>query len=52
MRADETIGHYVRRRLRHRASESDYARIGTVVVVVREMDVGRIKRVGVKLSRV
>lgn len=36
VRADETIGHYVRRRLRHRASEGDYARIGNVVVMVRK----------------
>ncbi|MGD8430906.1 MAG: potassium/proton antiporter [Ectothiorhodospiraceae bacterium] len=51
MRGDDSIGYYVRRRLRHRASEGDYVRLGNVVVVVREMDGGRITRVGVKLPK-
>jgi cell volume regulation protein A len=51
VREGETIGDYVDRRLRHKASEGDLVELGNVVLVVREMDQRRIVKVGVKLPR-
>ncbi|HKJ95950.1 MAG TPA: potassium/proton antiporter [Gammaproteobacteria bacterium] len=48
---DDSVGAYVRRALRHRASEGDQIRIERVVLVVREMDGGDITQVGVRLPK-
>jgi cell volume regulation protein A len=47
----ESVGDYLQRRLRHRASEGDQVRLQGVVLVVREMDGGTITTVGVRLPR-
>ena len=49
IRKGETIGDYLDRRLRHKASEGDLVELGNVVLVVRDMDQRRIVKVGVKL---
>lgn len=51
VRRGETVGGYVDRRLRHKASEGDLVELGNVVLVVREMDQRQIVKVGVKLPR-
>lgn len=45
----ESVGAYLARRLRRRPSEGDHLEIGGLTLVVREMDGGRITRVGVRL---
>ncbi len=49
--AAETVGGFVRRRLRHTASEGDSLRIGGVMLTVRDMEGPWITRVGVRLPR-
>ncbi|MDN5869623.1 MAG: potassium/proton antiporter, partial [Nitrococcus sp.] len=51
IRPGESIGGYLDRRLHHKASEGDLVEVGTVVLVVREMDQREIVKVGVKLPR-
>ena len=51
IRPAETIGDYLSRRLHHKASEGDVVELGKVVLVVREMDLRQIVKVGVKLPR-
>jgi len=51
-KADETVGGYLERKLRHRPSEGDQLRLQEgVVLVVREMDGGTIRTAGVRLPR-
>lgn len=45
----ETVGDYLARRLRRRPSEGDHVDVGGVSLVVREIDGGRITRVGLRL---
>lgn len=47
----ESVGDYLQRKLRHRASEGDQLRLHGVVLVVREMDGGVITTTGVRLPR-
>lgn len=51
VRPDDTIGRYVRRRLRHRPSEGDRIRLQGVLLAVRDMDGDRIVSLGVRLPR-
>jgi len=51
LRDGESLGAYLRRNLRHRASEGDQIRVQGVVLVVREIDGGHITRAGVRLPR-
>ncbi|PWG63113.1 potassium/proton antiporter [Sediminicurvatus halobius] len=48
-RPGETVGDYLARRLRRRPSEGDRVDVGGVSLVVREIDGGRIARVGLRL---
>lgn len=50
-RPGDSVGGYLRRRLRHRPSEGDRLRVRGVLMVVREMDGDRITSVGVRLPR-
>jgi len=45
----ESVASYLARRLRRRPSEGDHLEVGGLTLVVREMDGGRITRVGVRL---
>ncbi|WP_018716587.1 potassium/proton antiporter [Arhodomonas aquaeolei] len=47
----ESVGAFVRRRLRHQASEGDSVRVGGVMLTVREMEGERITQIGVRLPR-
>jgi cell volume regulation protein A len=51
VRPDDTIGRYVRRKLRHRPSEGDRIRLRGVLLAVRDMDGDRIVSLGVRLPR-
>lgn len=48
-RPGETVAAYFARRLRRQPSEGDHLQVGDVTLVVREIDGGRITRVGLRL---
>ncbi|MDZ7809155.1 MAG: hypothetical protein U5L11_02185 [Arhodomonas sp.] len=51
LRPGESVGAFLRRRLRHRASEGDSVGVGGVMLTVREMEGDWITQVGVRLPR-